>query len=192
MKTILKLFAGLFCLMSIASANAAPETYTLDDSHTYVLYHISHFGFSNQAGKWYASGTLVLDETKPQDSKVDVTIKMADLDTGNKELDDHLKGPQFFDVQKYPTATFVSNKITVTNKHAAKVEGMLTMHGVTKPVTLNVTLNQLGENPITNKKTAGFAATADIKRSDFGMLTFLPGLGDDVKLNIEAEAYKVG
>lgn len=166
----------------------AADTYKLDPEHTFAQWHISHFGFSHPSGKWYAKGTLMLDEKKPQNSKVDVTIQTADIDTGLPELDKHLKGKLFFDVLKYPQATFVSDKVTVTGKKTAKVQGVLTLHGVSKPVTLDVTLNQLGMSPITNKKTAGFTAMTSLKRSDFGINSYLPGLGDEVKINIEVEA----
>ncbi len=110
--------------------------------------------------------------------------------TGIPKLDEHMRGEDFFDTAKYPTATFVSDKVTVTGADTAKVQGMLTLHGVTKPVTLNVKLNKAAMSPITNKMTAGFTATAVIKRSDFGMNTYLPNLGDEVKLSIEVEAVK--
>ena len=194
MKSILArslIAAALFVPFSaVALAAATPgtaETYTLDSGHTYVLWHISHFGFSNPSGKWLANGTLILDETHPQNSKVDVTIQTDTIDTGIPKLDEHLKSKAFFEVEKYPTATFVSDKITMNGKNAAKVHGMLTVHGVTKPVTLDVTLNKIGVNPISMKKTAGFSAKAKIKRSDFDMTTLIPGLGDEVKLDIEAE-----
>lgn len=169
---------------------AADETYQLDPKHSYVLWHISHFGFSNPSGKWYADGTLVLNKDKPQNDKVNVTINIDDIDTGIKELDDHLKSKVFFDAAQFPTATFTSNKVALTGKDTANVSGTLTIHGVSKPVTLKVKLNKMGVNPISNKMTAGFTATTKIKRSDFGMTTLLPGLGDEVTLNIEAEAYK--
>jgi polyisoprenoid-binding protein YceI len=191
MKRILTLVFSVFALLLLLTPTVqAAETYTLDASHTYVLWHINHFGFSNPSGKWMATGTLVLDEAKPQDSKLNVTINVAAIDTGIPKLDEHLKGAQFFDVKQFPTATFISNKIDVTGKNTAKVHGVLTLHGVSKPLTLNVTLNKIGENPITNKKTAGFTAHAQLLRSDFGINTLLPGLSDKVKLNIEAEAYK--
>lgn len=177
----------LFILSFTPTAQAAAETFTLDPSHTYVLWHINHFGFSNPSGKWMAEGTLVLDETRPQDSKVNVTIHTADIVTGIPKLDEHLKKKEFFDVTKFPTATFVSDKVNVTGKNTAKVHGILTIHGVTKPITLDVTLNKIGISPITQKKTAGFTASTKLKRSDFGMTTYLPGLGDEVKINIEAE-----
>lgn len=179
--------AMLFLLMP---AIGAADTYTLDPTHSYVDWKISHFGYSHPSGKWFANGTLELDKEKPQDSKVNVTINMDDMVTGIPKLDEHLKGDQFFDTAKYPTATFVSDRVTLTGKDSAKVHGMLTLHGITKPVMLKVKLNRIGTSPITNKPTVGFAATAEIKRSDFGVRAFLPGLGDDVSLNIEIEANK--
>jgi polyisoprenoid-binding protein YceI len=166
----------------------ADETYTFDPNHSYVLFHINHFGFSNPSGKWLFNGTLNLDETKPQNSKVSITIQTAKIDTGIPELDTHLKGKLFFDVEQYPTATFVSNKITVTGKDTAKVAGTLTLHGVSKSVTLEVKLNKTGTNPITEKKSVGFTAKTQIARSDFGISTLLPDVGDEVKIDIEAEA----
>lgn len=179
--------ALLFCLNF--SAQAA-ETLTLDPQHTYVLWHIKHFGFSTQVGKWYASGTIVLDENNPQNSKVDVTIQVANMITGIAELDQHLKGNLFFDVVQYPIATFISNKVIVSGKTTAKVYGELIVHGISKPVILDVNLNQTGKSPITDKMTVGFSATTKLKRSDFGISTLLPGLADEVKIDIEAEAYK--
>src|SRR5579862_3841706 len=82
----------------------AGEIYTLDPMHTYVLWHINHFGFSNPSGKWFAEGSLNLDKTKPQNSKVNAVIHIENMVTGIPELDKHLKGPLFFDVDKYPTA----------------------------------------------------------------------------------------
>ena len=186
---VLSVFVALFFVTSTAQA---AETFTLDPSHTYVLWHIKHFGFSTQAGKWYVSGgTLKLDKDKPESSKVNVTIQVANVVTGIPELDKHLKGKLFFDAEQYPTATFVSDKVDVLDKTAANVHGMLTLHGVSKPVTLAVKLNEMGVNPITEKPTVGFSATTKINRSDFGIKTLIPGLSDEVGLNIEAEAYQV-
>lgn len=182
--------AGLFLALSIGSQCYALDKYTLDDSHSYVSWRISHFGYSSPQGKWYAQGVLELDDKKPQDSKANITINVANIVTGIPKFDDHLKSEDFFDVAKYPTATFVSDKVTLTGKDTADVQGMLTLHGVTKPVTLTVKLNKAAVSPMTNKMTAGFSATAKIKRSDFGMSTYLPGVGDDVDLSIEVEANK--
>jgi len=177
--------AGL--LFSVSAAQAA-DTYTIDPNHTSVVWTINHFDFSHPWGKFaQVTGTLTLDEQAPQNSKVSAIIPVGNFLTGIDKLDEHLKSAAFFDVATYPTASFASNKVTQTGKDTATVDGMLTLHGVTKPVTLAVTLNKIGQNMM-NKKTAGFSATATIKRSDFGMTSYLPGLGDEVKLYIESEA----
>lgn len=185
----LKYVITLTTLLWSFTAIAALENFTFDPNHSYVLWHINHFGFSNPSGKWPVEGTLQLDQEKPQNSKVDVKITLADIITGIPKLDEHLKGKTFFDVAKFPLATFVSNKVEVTGKHTAKVTGILTVHGVSHPVTLDVVLNKIGLNPITTRKTVGFTANTVLKRSDFEMNTLLPMIGDDVKIDIEAEAY---
>lgn len=190
MKKTIPLIASAFLFLFNVEATAAPEIFKLDPMHSYVLWHVSHFDFSNPSGKWFANGTLVLDKDDAQNDKVDITIKIDDLDTGIKELDDHLKGQLFFETKKYPTATFVSNKVDVIGEETAKVSGTLTLHGVSKQVVLNVKLNKMGISPVSNKMTTGFSGTAQIKRSDFGMTSFLPGVGDNVTLNFEVEAFK--
>jgi len=183
-----KLFLFILCLFFTLPVFAA-ETYLIDPSHSSVLWHVNHFGFSNPSGKWMVgSGTLLLDETKPADSQVEVTIQVADIVTGIPKLDEHLKSKDFFDVATFPTAIFKSNKIDMIGKNKAKVHGILTVHGISKPITLAVTLNKIGVSPITGKKTVGFTATTQFKRSLLGINKYLPGLGDDVKIDIEAEA----
>ncbi len=170
------------------SAQAAAETYTLDPSHTGVNWSINHFGFSNPTGKFaMVQGSLVLDEAQPANSKVTATITIANLVTGDAKLEEHLKGKDFFDAEQFPLATFVSDKVDLVGKDDAKVQGTLTLHGVSKPVVLDVKLNKIGINMM-KKKTAGFSITTELKRSDFGMNAYLPNLGDDVKISIESEA----
>lgn len=192
MRSILKKLRLTFivALFFAPHAQAAPESYTLDPNHTYVSWQISHFDFSKQTGKWYASGSLILDQARPQNSKVRATIQLTDMITGIKELDDHLKQKLFFDVQKFPTASFVSEKVEVTGEKTAKVHGMLTVRGITKPVVLDVVFNKADINPITNKPSVGFSADTKLNRADFGMTALSPGLGEEVQVHIEAEAYK--
>lgn len=192
MSFLQKIFSSIVLAISlyslcIVSAQAA-ETYKFDPNHTYVLWHVSHFGFSSPSGKWLADGTLLLDETNPQNSKLDVKIHTATLSTGIPKFDQHLISKDFLDAQQFPDATFVSNKIEVMGNNQAKVNGILTLHGVSKPLTLDVKLNKIGMSAVTNKKTAGFTATTHFKRSDFGIKGYLPGVGDEVNVNIEAEA----
>ncbi len=189
-RKLLQCFIFCICCFIFSLTAQAAETYTIDSRHSYVLWHISHFGFSNPSGKWFVQGTIVLDKDKPQDSKVNVTISIADMVTGDEELNTHLKDKSFFDVAQFPTATFVSDKVVVTGKDTAKVHGILTLHGVSKPIVLQVKLNKAGQNPVNDKMAVGFTANTKLKRSDFGISAFLPGLSDEVKIEIEAEAYK--
>lgn len=168
----------------------ALENYKLDPNHTYVSWQVDHFGFSHPSGKWVANGNLQVDKSNLANSKVNVTIKMDDLSTGIKEFDNHLKGKMFFQTDKFPTATFVSDKVEMSDNQIHKVYGTLTLKGVSKPVILEVTPNKTGINPVTEKETMGFSATTQIKRSDFGISAFVPDVGDDIKMQIEVEAYK--
>jgi len=186
------LLAAILSSFAIIGSSAvyAQENYTLDPDHSYVGWKISHFGFSQPSGKWFANGNVTIDEDNPQNSKVNITIKVADMVTGIPKLDDHLRSKDFFDTNKYPLATFVSNTVTLTANNSANVQGMLTIHGITRPVTLHVKLNKHDISPLTDKMTAGFTASTEIKRSEFGITTYLPGLGDEVKLAIEVEAIR--
>jgi polyisoprenoid-binding protein YceI len=174
--------------LSLASPVMAADTYKLDPNHTAITWHINHFGFSNPSGKFMnVDGTLTLDEANPASSKVTLTVPVDKIDSGVPLLDEHLKSDKFFDVAKFPTATFTSDKVDLLSKDTAMVHGNLTLHGVTKPVDLKVKLNKIAMNMM-NKKTAGFSATGTLKRSDFGMSTYVPNLGDDITLDIESEA----
>lgn len=169
-------------------AQAEPQTYVIDPAHTAVAFHVDHFGFSRPSGKFMGiEGKLVLDQENPAASSVEVTIPVDQVNTGVPKLDDHLKTADFFDVAQFPTATFVSTSVEPTSDATATVTGDLTLHGVTRPVTLEVVLNKIAKNPF-GKDTAGFSATAVIKRSDFGVSAYLPGLGDEVMLEIDSES----
>ena len=174
--------------IALAPLTAKAETYKLDPTHTAVTWKLSHFGFSNPSGKFMnVDGSVEFDEKNPTASKVNVTIPIALGLSGVPKLDEHMQGTDFFDVKKYPTATFKSTKVEVTGDKTANVTGDLTIRGITKPVVLAVRFNKAGENMM-KLKTIGFTAAAQIKRSDFGMKAYVPDLGDDVRIDIEAEA----
>ncbi len=186
-----KLFLGTVALITLGfpMAAQAAETYTLDPYHTNLYWKANHFGFSNPSGKFATvTGTVTLDEAAPDKSSVNVTVNTGSVVTGIDLFNEHLRADKFFNSEKFPTATFVSSKVEPTGKDTAKVTGDLTLVGVTKPVTLDVTLNKIGENPINKLKTAGFTATGVVKRSEFGMTYALPGVSDDVQITIDAEA----
>ncbi|HTM63239.1 MAG TPA: YceI family protein [Gammaproteobacteria bacterium] len=189
LRTMLVWLLSGYSLFNYSSVFAG-EKYVLDPDHSFVAWQISHFGFSTPTGKWFAKGTINLDEQNPQNSEVTVEIKVANIVTGLPKLDAHLRTSDFFDVSKYPTATFTSDLVTLTGKNTADVLGILTIHGVSKPVTLHVKLNKHDVSPASDQMTVGFTANAEIKRSEFGITTYLPGLGDEVKLSIEAEGIR--
>jgi polyisoprenoid-binding protein YceI len=176
----------LFCLFSFP---LQAEKYILDNKHSYVLWHINHLGFSEQTGKWYINGFITLDPKEPQKAQVTANIDIAKIITGIPELDKHLMGQLFFDVAQFPTATFVSDTVQLKGRNTAKVQGQLSLHGVTKPITLFVKLNHMGRNPLNEKMGLGFSAKTQLKRSDFGMRTLIPNVGDEVDIDIGAEAY---
>jgi polyisoprenoid-binding protein YceI len=160
-------------------------TYKVESYHTQISFSISHLGFSYFSGFFSgASGTLTLDPAKIGISKLDVSVPVQSLLTTVPILDSELKGEQWFDTAKFPTATFVSTKITKTSSDGATIVGDLTLHGVTKPVTLKARLVGAGTNPLDKSFTIGFEATGAIKRDDFGIKQDLPLVGDDVTLKI--------
>jgi polyisoprenoid-binding protein YceI len=193
MKTVVRnaLFTAAFVFSSFSAAHAA-DSYKFDPNHTSVIWRASHFGHSSPHGIFSnIEGDLTLDEKNPEASSMKVTVPVAKLATGIAKFDEHLKSKDFFNAEKFPTATFVSTKVEKTGDKTAKVTGDLTLLGVTKPVTLDVTLNQIAPNPMNKKQTAGFTATGTIKRSDFGMNFGVPNVSDEIPLTIEAEANKV-
>ncbi len=170
------------------SAAAAGVTYKLDPDHTNVIASWSHFGYSHPSANFgQANGTLVYDEAAPGKSSVEVTLPLSGLDTFVPALDTHLKTAEFFDAAKFPAASFKSSKVHVVAKGKLKVDGMLTIKGVTKPVTLDVTLNNVGVHPMSKQQSIGFDATATIKRSEFGMGMYAPAVSDDINLRITTE-----
>ncbi len=182
--------AALFSTLLLASVPAfAAETYNFDPNHTNVVWRASHFGFSNPDGKFMGvSGKLVLDEAAPANSRVEVTIPTTGLVTGIPKFDEHLKSADFLNVEKFPLATFVSDRVELTGADTAKVTGNFTLNGVTKPIVLDVKLNKIAPNPMSQVKTAGFSASTVIKRSEFGITTYVPNISDEVTIQIEAEA----
>jgi polyisoprenoid-binding protein YceI len=161
--------------------------YDVEPLHTRVLFSVSHLGFTTWYGEFTnVSGTLTLDPKKPAASALEIHIPTATVSTTNAKLDGELKSDAWLDAGQFPEMVFKSTKVTETGKDAAKVTGDLTFHGVTRPVTLAVKFNAAGTNPLDKKYTAGFEVSGQIKRSDFGVKTYVPLIGDDVDLIISA------
>lgn len=182
-------FAVVFGAASAASA--APVRYTLDPPHTQVLFSWDHLGFSHPTGQFdQVQGTLVYDAEHPEKSSVRVSIPVKSLDTHVPALDKQLLGAQFLDAEKYPAITFVSTKVRPAGKDRFEVEGNLTVHGATRPVTLNVTLNKSGSYPMIDAPALGFSAVTRFDRSAFGVAGGIPMVGDALQVTISAEAIE--
>ncbi|GAN52761.1 YceI family protein [Tanticharoenia sakaeratensis] len=159
--------------------------YTIEPTHTQVVFTISHLGFTPYTGIFsQASGTLALDKTDPAHDKLAVSIPIASVMTTSTTLNKELTGPDWFDAGRYAAATFVSTKVTPTGPSTARIDGTLTLHGVRRPVTLAAHFMGAGINPIDQHETIGFDATTTVRRSDFGITKYLPVLGDGVTLSI--------
>jgi polyisoprenoid-binding protein YceI len=176
----------------LASATASEAAdYTIDPTHSHVLFTIDHLGFAKIVGLFSDfSGNISFDANNVPASKLNVTIKTDSLQTQFAPRDKDLKGADWFNVTEFPEMTFVGTEFVKKDDHTGTVNGKLTLHGMTKPVTLNVVVNKVGQNPLDKIDSAGFSARGTFKRSDFGMKTYLGAIGDDVDLIIEIEAKK--
>jgi len=172
------------------AAFAAPETYTIEGTHTFPRFEYSHFGYSLQQSRFdKTTGSITLDKAARTGS-VDVTIDTTSVNTGYPLFNQHIQGEDFFDTAKYPTITYKSTKVNFEGDKPATIEGNLTVKGITKPVTLTVTSFHCMPHPMLKKDACGANATATIKRSEFNAGKYAPYVGDDVKLTIAVEAYK--
>jgi polyisoprenoid-binding protein YceI len=182
---LLTLLGGPFGL-----ASAAPVTYKIDPDHTYPSFEADHMGISVLRGKFTkTSGTVVLDRAAKTGS-LDITIDAGSLDFGHDKLNTHAKSADMFDVAKYPTATYKGKSIKFSGDTPVSVDGELTLHGVTKPVTLAINKFKCITHPMLKKEVCGADASAEFKRSDFGITFGTPFMSPDVKLAIEVEAIK--
>ena len=189
LKSVL-LAAGLAFGLSQA-AFAAAEKYTLDPSHSQIVFEYNHLGYSNTTGIYSGfNGTIDFDAADPKASSVAVTVKTDTLDTGWEERTKHFLSGDFFNAAAHPEITFKSTGIEVTGDKTGKITGDLTINGVTKSIVLDAALNQQGEHPMAKKPWIGFEATTTVKRTDFNMGAFAPYVSDEVKVHISIEAQK--
>jgi polyisoprenoid-binding protein YceI len=183
--------------MTSFAAFAAPETYTLDPTHTLPYFSVNHFGMSTVYGHFERStGKVTLDRAAKSGS-IEVKIPTATISTGDakrtdgtRSRDEHLRAADFFNVAEFPDMVYKSSKLNFAGDKIESVEGTLTLLGVSKPVKLTVTSFNCGPDPFTKKDMCGADLAGSIKRSDFGMKFGVPAIGDEVKLMIAVEGYK--
>jgi len=196
--------ALLACIVPVAAA-AAPETYLVDPVHSFTHFTVGHLGMSTIGGRFdRMSGKIVLDRAG-KSGEVDIAVDAASINTGDakheagswaaknygpRSRDEHLRTADFFNVAEFPQVTYKSTKLHFNGDTLESVDGTLTLLGVSKPVKLTVTAYKCAPNPFTKKDMCGADAVAQIKRSDFGMKTFVGPVSDEVKLTFDLEAYK--
>lgn len=166
-------------------------TYRVDPVHSTVLFRVKHMNTAFVYGRFNSfTGTIVVNERNPAQSSVAFEIDLNSVDTGTSQRDDHLRGPDFFNTRQFPKATFRSTRVRKLNDTTIEVQGNLTLRGVTKPLTLRVTLTGKGRNP-RGQEIIGFETTFTLKRSAFGINYGLNGgLSDEVRLTVSVEAVR--
>lgn len=183
--TALILAAGLS-----TAALAAPESYTIDGSHTFPRFEYSHFGYSNQLHRFdKTSGRIVLDRAAKTGS-VDVTIDAKSVNTGFALFNQHIQGEDFLATDAHPTITFKSTAVRFEGDKPVAVDGNLSMKGVTRPVTLTITYFHAMPHPILKKDAIGANAVTRVKRTDFNMGKYAPNVSDEVTITLAVEAVK--
>lgn len=185
------LFVFIASMSCTQMAKAEVETYTLEKPHTQILFFVDHLGFSKSSGRFLDfDGKISFDREKPENSFTDVTIKTSSIEMNDLKWNEHLKGADFFNVEKFPEMVFKSTAMEITGENLGAMTGDLTILGVTKPVVLDVTFNKCDKHPFGGKYVCGFSAASSIVRSDWGMNYGLPMVSDEVELRIEVEAIR--
>ena len=181
--------AVLVTLFLNASAQAALENYQVDSVHSTVIFRVMHKNVSYSYGRFNnPQGTLTLDSDDASRSSFNIQVKSANIDTGNKKRDDHLKSPDFFNVRQFPMITFESKSVKKLEADQFEIKGSLMLHGVTKDITIK--LKQTGATTVRNKKLKGFETVFTIKRTDFGMKNMLGGIGDEIRMTVSLEVVQ--
>jgi polyisoprenoid-binding protein YceI len=191
----MKRLAPLLLVAALTAASYAlakgPDKYIYDPAHTQILFKVNHLGFSHPHGRFDKfRGGFTFDPDHPETSSVDITIDANSIDMASADWERMMRGSNFLNVGKYPDITFKSAKIEKTGDKTGRIMGDLTILNVTKPVTLNVVYNKSGVHPYNKNYIAGFSATTKIHRSDFGMNWGLPGIGDEIVIDIEVEGIR--
>ncbi len=181
---------ALICLLAASATSAFAQTYTIDPSHTYPSFEADHMGISFWRGKFdKTSGTVVLDRAA-KTGTLDIAIDASSIDFGHEKMNEHARNKDLFNVEKYPTITYKSKSIKFEGDTPVAVDGELTLLGVTKSVPLKINKFKCIQHPMLKREVCGADASAEFKRSDFGMNYALPRFSPEVKLAIQVEAVK--
>ncbi|MGR3461013.1 MAG: YceI family protein [Roseovarius sp.] len=178
--------------LAATMAQAAPETYELDPSHSQVVFTYNHLGFSTTTGMFSGfEGEIQFDEEDPANSSVSVSMPLMSMFTGWEKREADILSDEFFGAEPGDMVTFTSTDIEVTGENTAIITGDLTMNGITKSVALDTTMTQKSEShPMNNRPWIGFDATTTLKRTDFGVGKYAPYVSDELQVEISIEAGK--
>lgn len=183
----LSLTAALFAALTSA-AIAAPVTYNVDGSHTFPRFSYTHFGLSTQLSSFRNTRGKVVFDAQTRTGSVDILIDMKSVNTGFDDFNGHIQGEDFLDTARFPTATFKSTQVVFDGDKPKTIDGVLTIKGVSKPVTLTVTRFLAMPHPMLKKPALGADAFTTIKRSEFNAGKYAPYVGDEVRIDIAIEA----
>jgi polyisoprenoid-binding protein YceI len=186
-----KLLIALFAAVGIANAvYAAPVTYTTDANHTFAQFEYNHLGFSNQTSRFNTvTGTVTIDQAAKKGS-ADITIDTKSVDTGSTIFNSHIQNEDFLSTTQFPTASFQSNDMIFKGDKPVELKGVLTLKGVSKPVTLKINNFDCKKHPMTGVDYCGANAVTKVKRTEFNMGKYAPNVGDDVTITIAIEAAR--
>jgi polyisoprenoid-binding protein YceI len=185
-----KLAVLVFATALSTAAAAAPEVYVLDADHTFPRFEYNHLGYSTQLSRFDKTTGKIIFDKQAKAGSVDVTIDMKSVNTGSALFNEHIQGDEFLDTARFPTATFKSTRVHFDGDKPSRIDGNLTLKGITKPVTLTVTSFQSAMHPLAKKEAIGANATTKIKRSDFKADKYAPYVSDELTLTIAMEALK--
>lgn len=177
-------------LATAVAASAAPEVYVGDPPHTYAHFATGHLGVSWQRGRFNKTDAKVTIDRAAKSGAIEVVIDAASIDTGHDARDKHVRSEDYLDVARHPTITFRSNRLRFEGDALAGADGDLTIMGVTKPVSLRVTMFRCQPHPVNKREMCGAEAETTIKRSEFGLKRGAVGIGDDVTISVQIEAYR--
>ena len=177
---------AIVVILGTPPAPAVAQAFAVNKPHTIVAFTVDRMGLTKMLGSFSkVDGEFTIDQNNPTASSATLTIDTSSIFTGFEARDKHLRSPDFFNTQEFPEMKFVSSNVERTGDKTAKITGNLTLLGVTKPVTLDVVLNDIKPDARTKKQLAGFSAHGTLKRSDFGMKYLAGAIGDDVTLRVE-------
>lgn len=191
MKTATRFLSiAVLAAATAAPAFAAPETFIVDNTHTYPRFSYNHLGFSTQLSRFNKTDGKIVFDREAKTGSVDITIDMKSVDTGFNTFDEHIQAADYLDTARFPTARFTSTRVNFDGEKPSAIEGNLTIKGVTKPAVLTVTSFQAIPHPMLKKDAIGANAHTVVKRSDFNMGKNAPAVSDEVRIDIALEAIK--